>query len=240
MTMKERIRLHREEPSRTAPIRDFSSLYRRPGESNDRGSPTMDASQPDPPDLGEATRSTSDSVAAAYRLIRKHVEEGRQAAAQLSNSPSSARSVSDPLQQLGERIVSLQGEILPLLMDVLRSLVKAVPATDADAPRKEGKASADGEPYARSLVLDLVCRRPLEVAVEIPQHSANLVTPGLHALDGNKPALKAVSFLTDDGDGRMRLRIVVPEDQEAGVYSGVIVDRTSGELRGTLTVRIKD
>jgi hypothetical protein len=35
------------------------------------------------------------------------------------------------------------------------------------------------------------------------------------------------------------VRIRVPDNQPAGVYNGVIVDKDSGEARGNLTVRIE-
>jgi hypothetical protein len=61
---------------------------------------------------------------------------------------------------------------------------------------------------------------------------------GLHAVDSDKPGLTDITFSPAKVDGRRKLRVFVPVNQPAGSYSGVIVDRETGELRGTLTVRV--
>jgi hypothetical protein len=66
------------------------------------------------------------------------------------------------------------------------------------------------------------------------------MTHGLRAVDPGKPPLTEVAFIAAQGHGPPTLRILVPDDQPPGIYSGVIVDRESGETRGTLTVGIAD
>jgi hypothetical protein len=131
--------------------------------------------------------------------------------------------------------------MLPLLLDVMRDLVQVPPQAAHNSPSERPPASADGPPKAHSWIADVVCRRPVEIAFDIREGSAGLplATPGLHALDGNKPALREVNFIPAN-DGLMRLRIVIPENQMSGNYTGVIVSQLSGEVRGTISIKIAD
>jgi hypothetical protein len=241
--MKEGERLHRREPERTGPIRDFSQLYHR---SNGAAGTDLSRAQPILKQVridDGAAAPEPQSVKAAYRIIQKHVDEGRQAAGRFSQSSSARRSVSDPLQQLLDRVIGLQSEMLPLLLDVMRDLVQVPPQAAHNSPSEQPPASAEGPRKAHSWIADVVCRRPVEIAFDVRAGSAglSLATPGLHALDGNKPPLREISFIPPaNDDGLMRLRIVIPENQMSGNYTGVIVSQIGGEVRGTISIKIED
>jgi hypothetical protein len=91
-------------------------------------------------------------------------------------------------------------------------------------------------------MFEVVCHRPVEFSIDLREDSADvpLATPGLHALESNKPPLQEVSFMPANQDGRRRLRIVVPENQLPGTYSGIIINRLTGEVHGTLSLKISD
>jgi hypothetical protein len=61
---------------------------------------------------------------------------------------------------------------------------------------------------------------------------------GLHALEADKPALREISLAIEVSSNRPVMRIRVPENQPSGVYSGVILERESGQPRGTVILRI--
>ena len=90
--------------------------------------------------------------------------------------------------------------------------------------------------------IEVVSLRPVQVSVELRPNSEfqSLVALGLSSVDPRKPMLKDVSLGPDEVVGRVKLRLRIPESQPPGTYSGVIVNRETGETRGTLSIRIAD
>jgi hypothetical protein len=240
--MSDRKRLHREDPARVAPVRNFSNLYRQNESANGRVKPAKTAA-PDEAGNGAGRGPLAEGVELAYRVIEKYVSEGRRTAEGFSNQAYTTRAATDNLQNILERMLRFQTEILPLWVETLSTLVRVDPSETAHAP-------ADGRPLtggasngaADGVSIEVVSRRPIKVSVDLRPNSEmkSLVALGLGAVDSKKPALKDVRFVPDETPGRIKLRIRVPDKQPPGTYSGVIVNRNNGEARGTLSVRIAD
>jgi hypothetical protein len=94
---------------------------------------------------------------------------------------------------------------------------------------------------AAPISIEIASIRMARVTVDLaPQASAtNLATTGLHALEADRPPLDDITFTFDAAANRPIVRIRVPDDQPTGIYNGVIVDKASGDPRGTITVRIE-
>src|SRR5258708_38496893 len=84
--MKDRKRLHRGDPARTAPVRNFSKLYSRSNSVD--GSVPAKSVQPDAP--GDAADRTppAEGVELAYGVIKKHIAEGLRDDGGFSNQPN--------------------------------------------------------------------------------------------------------------------------------------------------------
>jgi hypothetical protein len=65
-----------------------------------------------------------------------------------------------------------------------------------------------------------------------------LITLGLRAVDEHKPPLNDIVFMPDGTGGGVKLKISIPDNHPPDTYSGVIVNRSTGEMQGTLSVRI--
>jgi hypothetical protein len=239
--VSERERLHRPDPVRTAPLRSFSNLYRRPDASN--GRVTRDdrasAEQAGPVAGGGPL---ADGVELAYRVIERYVSEGRRTAEQFNSEPYSMRSATDGAQELLERMLRFQSEMLPMWLEAMRSMLGADTSPPSYTPGSRAKASTNGaaKEGSTAVSIELISARPVRVSLELREHSETmpLVSLGLRAVDPDRPMLTDISFVPEDnGDGR-RLRIRIPDGQPPGVYSGVIVNRDTGEARGTLGVRL--
>ena len=150
----------------------------------------------------------------------------------------------DNLQDILERMLRFQAEILPLWVDTLATLVKVDPARTAytAAPNVWPHPNGGPNPETMAVSIEVVSLRPVQVSVELRPNSQaqSLVALGLNAIDSRKPALKDISLAPDEVQGRVKLHIRIPESHPSGTYSGVIVDRDSGETRGTLSIRIAD
>ena len=240
--MGDRKRLHRDDPTRIAPLRNFSKLYSRSSSVN--GTNAAKAVQPDAPLRTKGGGPLAEGVELAYNVIEKYIAEGRQTAEGLSNQPYATRATNDKLQVLVERILRFQTEMLPLWIETLTTLVKVDPARNGYAPSSDIWPRSNDAPKTDTMAvtIDVVSLRPVQVSVELRPNSEpqSLVALGLSAVDSGKPVLKDISLVPDEIAGRIKLRLRIPESQPPGTYSGVIVNRENGETRGTLSVRIAD
>ena len=240
--MGDRKRLHRDDPTRIAPVRNFSKLYSRSSSPN--GTHATKAAQPDASRRTTGSGPLAEGVELAYNVIEKYIAEGRQTAEGLSNQPYATRAPNDNLQVLVERVLRFQAEMLPLWIETLATLVKVDPVQNGYAPSSDAWPRSNGAPKAETMAvsIEVVSLRPVQVSVELRPNSEpqSLVALGLSAVDSGKPTLKDISLVPDDVAGRIKLRLRIPESQPPGTYSGVIVNRENGETRGTLSVRIAD
>jgi hypothetical protein len=239
--MSDRKRLHRADPSRVAPVRDFSKLYHPLESANGR------ANHDEPSSLEQPRRAKggplAEGVELAYSVIDKYIAEGRRTAEGFSNRPYTTRPAPDNVQDMLERVLRLQAEIVPLWIETLSTLVKVAPSRNGYPAAPDGSHPNGAKiPETMAMSIEVVSRRPIQVSVDLRPNSEakSLVALGLNAVDPKKPTLTDISFVPDEISGGVKLRLEVPESQPTGAYSGVIVDRESGETRGTLSIRIAD
>ena len=240
--MGDRKRLHRDDPARIAPVRNFSKLYSRSSSAN--STHAAKAAQPNAPLRTTGGGPLAEGVELAYNVIDKYIAEGRQIAEGFSNQPYATRAPNDNLQVLVERVLRFQTEMLPLWIETLATLVKVDPAQNGYALSSVAWPRSNGAPKAETMAvtIEVVSLRPVQVSVELRPNSEpqSLVALGLSAVDSGKPILKDISLVPDEVAGRIKLCLRIPESQPPGTYSGVIVNRENGETRGTLSVRIAD
>src|ERR1700722_4317705 len=239
--MSDRKRLHRGDSVRVGPIRDFSKLYRQP-ESVNGTHPARPIPSESP---HKAARGPlAEGVELAYSVIEKYIAEGRRTAEGFNSQPYSTHATNDNMQEVLERMLRFQAEMLPLWIEMLATLVKVDPSRNGHAPATDAWPRPNGayKTETTAVSIEVVSLRPVQVSVDLrPNTEAkSLLSLGLNAVDSSKPALTDISFVPDEVPGRLKLRLRIPESQPSGIYSGVIVNRYSGEARGTLSVRIAD
>lgn len=239
--MSDRKRLHRADPARIAPARNFSKLYSRPDSGN--GNNSAKSAQSDAPRKVRSAGPLAEGVELAYSVIDKYIADGRRTAEDINSQPYPTRAPNDNLQDILERMLRFQSEMLPLWIETLATLVKVDPSRNGSATTRE-RAASNGSPKSETMAvsIEVVSLRPVQVSVELRPNveAGSLVALGLNAVDPGKPVLTDISLMPDEIPGRIKLRLRIPEDQPPGTYSGVIVDRDSGETRGTLSIRIAD
>lgn len=242
--MGERKRIHRQDPARTGPIRNFSNLYRRfdvPYDSRQTGyRKVAEAASPS----GIDNNPVSQAVELGYQIIETYLQTGRQAAGQFNDRAYSMRPTNDKVPDLLSRIARSYGEMLPIWLELAGSLVKVDRPPTSVPPPSDVRTTTNGIPNngSKGVALEVVSRRPVRVSLELrePPNGVALTTHGLRAIDPDKPPLTDVSFLPGGNNGCSSLRIAIPDGHPSGVYSGVIVDCETGESRGTLSIRIAD
>jgi hypothetical protein len=240
--MGDRKRLHRDDPARVAPVRNFSKLYSKSNSVNNASA--AKAGQSDGPVRATGGGPLAEGVELAYNVIEKYIAEGRRTAEGFSNQSYATRAPNDNLQVLVERMLRFQAEMLPLWIETLATLVKVDPARNGHGPASDAWPRSNGAQSAATMAvtIEVISLRPVQVSVELRPGSEpqSLVALGLSAVDSEKPILKDISLTPDEVPGRIKLRLQVPESQPPGTYPGVIVNRENGETRGTLSIRITD
>lgn len=230
---EKRTRVRRPTPSRTTPIRDFSTVLQdqQPGASK-----PADAQQQ--PVNGERPKTDflSDTVAQGARLgyavIQEQIRQGQLIAQQWTQGkrPGNGFDVSALMQ----RMMHLTTDVGALLFDFTSAVTKN---GNGDVQRADGAPLATaatgmyGAASAR-LSVEIETRGHTKMTLDLAAKAieGHLHVPALYSLDGQSAPLTRIAF-----DG-LAVRIEIPDEQPAGTYSGVVVDRRSNEPRGTLSV----
>ena len=231
-------RLHRQDPVRTGPIRSFSETY------ISRAATQLRETTP-------ANSATSENAAGvqghgidlAYRVIDKHINDGRRTAAMLNGQPYNTRAPSDRLQEAIERTLRFSSELLPLWFEALTTAVRIEPPRTPSVPSSKA-STEEGQPANErsiAVAIEILSTRPVSVSVDLRENSERmpLAALGLRAVDRTKPELTDIRIEPDAGGG-IKLGISIPHSFPSGTYAGVIVNSDTGESRGTLTVRVSD
>ncbi len=224
------------------------------------GTPGADTRMAEPAAVSEEARA---GIEAAYRVIDEHLQEGRLAAQAPNGRADGANAgfatfaaaagngtgiAADSIQEMVAQGIRLYSSLAPVWASLVNSIASAAGMRDAAA---DGVSAAPLAPppmprsasamNAAPVIVEIASTRMTRVTVDLVPHAGapNLAIGGLLALDPEKPPLKGILFALEPGANRTVVRIRVPESQPAGFYSGVIVERESGEARGTLTLRIE-
>ena len=206
-------RLHRQEPARDRPIRDFSTYARTHGLGG-RPAPGDDP--------------ISQGVRLGYSVLDEQMREGQRLAERLrGRGPAGAAPVD--FGALIERALNIYRDIGALAFAATEALARnpglgGRPA--AASPEPPPQAAAPG------FTLDVRSSRRVSIKLDLrPGARAPRVGP-LQAAFGEAPAIAGVGL---EGE---TLRLDIADEQPAGVYNAVVDDADSGEPAGTLTVRI--
>lgn len=248
--MSDSERFRRDDPERVAPKRQMSGTYR-----ND---PWASRAPLHPGDRGEEDLE-DEARDAARRVLDEHVREDRRSRRRgrgrwYDEEPGLRRS-GDDFQSLVERFVRIYADIVPILIDFLHSLGGGIarrhpyyggegwPPYERD---REGRGDSGQRPRRHhegtaSLPIEVHSALPVRILADIADvdNPALAVAP-LRAIDPSKPPLTKVSLVTEPGHRRKTLRVEIPADQPAGIYTGMVVDERTEMACGTLTIKVGD
>jgi hypothetical protein len=255
--MSDRPRIRRNDPQRSAPIRDWSNLFRAAApQGATAAAPRAQANGYSLEDAGGASPTASTAAAhdvvseearlgieTAYRVIDQHLQEGRRAAqarmgrdgataqrgfAAAATAPRGAGAAQDTIQELVVQGIRLYSILAPLWSGILDSIARSTVAGDG--------GHASGAP----VTVEIASTRMTRLTVDLASNTGpgTLAINGLHSLEAGKPPVTDISFAHEANSNRAVVRLRVPDGQPPGTYNGVIVDKDSGEPRGTITLRI--
>jgi hypothetical protein len=243
--MSDHQRLHRKDPVRIGPIRNWSTLYRQPNPSVSLDS-SENSSSADHATQGRSWNDpVSHGVKLGYRVIEEYLRQGQQAAQQINNRSYSPGAMGNDIRKMVERLARYYTDLGALWGDLVNSLVANPEFLNSflrpfQSPPPSSTTNGVSANGATAVVIEVVSTRPTQVTLDLHPHSEklSLTTYGLRAVDPEKPPLTGITFESSPNPGPVRLRIYVPDGQSPDIYTGIIVDKTTNLPRGTLSVRI--
>jgi len=228
-------------------VRSWSKLYHTsdPRDAAD-GASSADGAERD----GQAAESWSDVVAQGvglgYRVIEEQIRQGQRVAEQISAASYSPSAIGGDMREASERMVRYSADLLALWFDFVNStMANGELMRNLSASLQGARPPADAtRPAAAptSVAVELCSIRPVRVTLDLKAHAAGrpLATHGLRAAEIDKPPLTDVGFERAADAAPLVLRLRVPETQPPGLYTGVVIDKQSGELLGTLTAQVTE
>jgi hypothetical protein len=234
-------RLHRTPPARPGPRRAaFPEVQAINGAAV--ASPAADAAP-------VADNVVAHAVSSAYQVVEENIQEGRRAAERLRGAGHPAREAALDPRVLAGRLMQMTRELGGAWVDLVvalvnepdvRAMIDRLTAHDRARPGPPAPPAPSPTVAAVSLTQRVSSRKPVELTLSPLPPLASDARPaiaGLHALDPARPAITGVT-LSQRADGSLELAIAVPDDQPADTYWGTLVDLTSRQPIGSLTVRV--
>jgi hypothetical protein len=179
-------------------------------------------------------------VELGYRVVEEQIRQGQRIAEQLNDRSYAPNMVAGELREVGERALRYLGDLGALYIDFLAGLASDGELVDRiygawQRPRAPSTGPSHNDTLA--VCIDVLCIRPTHVVLDLRPHSEAmlLVCQELRALNAGTPPLTDVGFERTD-DGRLKLRVRVPDAQPPGTYIGAIIDSGTVEPRGTFVL----
>jgi len=236
--MSDRERLHREDPVRTGPYRSWSTLVRPPA-PGEGGRGPWTGERPAPGPSGDWSDVVSRGVELGYRVLEEQLQQGQRVAEQIATQSYGPSAMASATQEIGERLLRSSTDALALWFELLTTVFGRGEAFRPFAPDARRAASTTGLPKSR-ISVEVASVRPARVTMDLEPGSAGrrLIVNELRAMNAGTPPLVDVAFDADPSAEIVGVRVRVPDYLPPGIYTGVVLDRETGEPRGTISVRI--
>ena len=205
-------RLHRPDPARDGPNREFPRYARSYGLGG----------RPQPGD-----DPIAQGVKLGYSVLDEQMREGRRLAERLRGGIRPGATAPE-FGALIERALNIYRDMGALAFAAAEAL--------AGASSLRGAKSEPAPASAYAIEVKSSRRAHVKLDLKGPARAPR-AGPLQPALGGAKP-IERVGFEAGAPGGEPKLVLDIADDQPAGIYNAVIVDADTGEALGTLTVRI--
>jgi hypothetical protein len=259
-------RLHRAEPARTAPNRSARDHVRRNARSRNDSVRAGRSKQPPESIADTVQQTIAGVVDLGYSVIERQILEGQRAAERLRAGLATSAEFNTDVNNLVEGLVATTRDVgatwLDLLSIVLRSVGPQAPCAGAPRdfapPGQTGtragtttRTSTSGSATTISSITPADPTSPrvppvIEVrGIRVRRVTLHLQPPSVQfvpfvrslvASDPQAAALTGVRFELSADRTHSVLVVDVPPNQPAGTYTGVIVDSSSNEPGGMVSV----
>ena len=200
--------------------------------------------------------SVTDGVRLGYRVIDDYLKKGQEAAQSLGGAGGETlKAASTEVQRLTQRMFQYASDLASAWMELVQTmtatgLANGEASAKNGAPRpaaggveaapQERQPTADPADQPCAVSLEIESSQPTETTVDLRRRAIDQpvdVQP-LSSDDLAAPRITGVSITALAKAGRVLVRVRVPPTQPAGVYRGLIIDRSSNLPCGTLAIRV--
>jgi len=243
--MNGRRRLQKEDPLRTGPIRNWSTLYRRPDSWEFHEPSAAPTSAEGAKQRGSWNDAVAQGVELGYRVVEEQIRQGQRVAEQINKQSYDPGTIGNDLREVAERMLRYYADLSALWFEFLGSMVGNTGLLGSSfgpgRPKTELSSMGGSAGGPTAVSIEVVSSRPTRTTLDLrpPVDCVRLSAQDLRAVEPGKPPLTDVAF-EPVSDGGLVLRIRVPDTQPAGIYTGALVDRDTGQPRGTLSVSLAE
>ena len=257
-------RLRRNDPDREAPLRRATRIMLSANNQNDKK--TSDG--PAPRISESLQRAISSMVQQSSSFIEEQIEAGRGAAERMRHGMTNTGQLNANINTLAESLVAVTRDIgvtwLELISMIVRSIDAQAPlsggpggggisrpparrAGTVTRTAKSGRARtlssftpADAEIPGAPPHIVVKGAKAKHVALDLRPSSARFVPLVRHLVHKDPGHSLDAKFTRSSDPLRLVLVIDVPDDQKPGTYTGVVVDSSTNEAGGTISVTVAD
>jgi hypothetical protein len=188
-----------------------------------------------------AEEAVASAVDLGYRVVDEYIRQGQRVAERLGGGalPPPAGDVQD----VALRMVQYTSDAFALWLRFVEAAFGAGargPAAPAFPRGWEAYAAQGASNGGGRIRVRIVSRRAVEVTVDLDPDASRrpLTVQTLRSADPGKPGLRDLAIEPGTDGEAPTLVVRVPDEQPADLYSGIVVDATTGRLAGTLAVRV--
>lgn len=243
-----RKRKTRPDPEKPGYDRGYSTSFRDadswdwPGQASGKAQANGSSGNGSSGDRAGWTDSIGDGVRMGYRVIEDQIKRGQRVAEQINDrfyqaGPAGMSGMGGP--DVTQRMWRSYWDLASMWWDFMGSMTGG--QGFRNQPPIWGNGGHVSEPADPELAIEVESERATRVGLVLNSIGGcrSLVALKLHG-PGDEPLGGEVEFGPIVVGQPMRVEISVPADQSPGTYTGKIVDGSSGERLGTLTVHVAE
>jgi hypothetical protein len=234
--MTQQKRKKRPPPSRSGPRRSFLHHDHLAGSAQPGAAPAPAAQ------AGGIDEVVGNAVKLGYQVVEEQLQQGRESARRIREGTYTTAELEDDVNALVDRLVRVTQDATAAWLDIVSAVARAgAPAmTGAGASAMAGAPVRPGRRSEPNFAVEVNSPHPAQVTLDLAPASQRFV-PVVHSLQGthgrkHKPI--GVRFKLSPDGSRGVLVVTVPDDIEAGTYTGAVVDSATHRPGGTLRVDI--
>jgi hypothetical protein len=173
-----------------------------------------------------------DAVSRGYKVIEDQIQQGRNAAERVRAGTYSSGDAEDDIKKLVTRVMDLAKDLGTAGFELAAAAIRDPRTPPRDPP------SPPSPSQSPDVAIETHSARPVQVTCKLSPPSARFVpsVPALYSNNPEAPPLKGIRF--DVRDNRPLLLVNIPDDQPLGTYAGAIVDMSTNEAGGFVSVSI--
>jgi hypothetical protein len=173
-----------------------------------------------------------DAVSRGYKVIEDQIQQGRDAAERFRAGTYSSGDAEADIKKLVNRVMDLAKDLGTAGFELAAAAIR-----DPRAPPRDPH-SPPSPSQSPDVAIETHSARPVQVTCKLSPPSARFVpsVPALYSNNPEAPPLKGIRF--DVRDNRPVLLVNIPDDQPLGTYAGAIVDMSTNEAGGFVSVSI--